>query len=55
MKYHVTMRTVEYYGIDIEADSAEEAAEIARNADGFDFSYEDNEPWVVDEVMKIGE
>ena len=50
MIYHVVMSSVEYYGIDIEADSPEEAEEIARETDGGEFTFEDNTPWEVDSV-----
>lgn len=52
MIYHVVMSSVEYYGIDIEADSPEEAEEIARETDGGAFTFEDNTDWEIDSVIE---
>jgi len=52
MIYHVVMKSIEYYGIDIEADSAEEAEEIARNTDGGEFDWEGNTDWEIDCVRE---
>lgn len=54
-KYHVVMRSVEYYGIDVEACDKEEAMELAEYADGGEFIFEDNTPWEVDEVREYEE
>lgn len=52
MIYHVVMSSVEYYGIDIEADSPEEAEEIAYETDGADFVFEDNTDWEIDSITE---
>ncbi len=52
MTYHVVMKSVEYYGIDIEAKSADEAKRIAYRTDGCCFDFEGNTDWEIDEVME---
>lgn len=54
-KYHVVMQSIEYYGIDVEAYDEEEAIELAKNADGGEFIFEDNAPWEVNEVKEVEE
>lgn len=54
-KYHVVMQSIEYYGIDVEAYDEYEAMELAENADGGEFIFEDNTPWEVNEVKEVEE
>lgn len=45
MKYRVMMRCVEYFYLDVEADSFEEAEEIAYDTDGEEFTDAQNCSW----------
>ena len=42
MKYRVMYKSTEYVYIDVEADSIEEAKEIAENTDGGEFIMDEN-------------
>ncbi len=52
MTYHVVMMSVEYYGIDIEANSADEAEGIAYQTDGGCFDFEGNTDWEIYTVIE---
>ena len=51
MKYRVMYKSTEYVYIDVEADSIEEAKEIAENTDGGEFIEDDVGDWEYDSVM----
>ena len=51
MKYRVMYKSTEYVYIDVEADSIEEAKEIAENTDGGEFSDDGVGDWEYDSVM----
>ena len=54
-KYRVTMRSVVYYGITVEAEDEEEACEIAAETDMADFEEEDGDDseWIYSSVKEI--
>lgn len=54
-KYRVTMRSVAYYGITVEAENKEEACEIAAEMDLINFDEEDGDysEWIYDSVKEI--
>lgn len=51
MKYRVMYKSTEYLYIDVEADSIEEAKEIAENTDGGEFIEDGVGDWEYDRVM----
>lgn len=51
MKYRVMYKSTEYLYIDVEADSIEEAKEIAENTDGGEFIEDGVGDWKYDRVM----
>ena len=51
MKYRVMYKSTDYVYIDVEADSIEEAKEIAENTDGGEFIEDDIGAWEYDRVM----
>ena len=51
MKYRVMYKSTEYVYIDVEADSIEEAKEIAENTDGGEFIEDGVGYWEYDSVM----
>ena len=51
MKYRVMYKSTEYVYIDVEADSIEEAKEIAENTDGGEFIEDGVVDWEYDSVM----
>ena len=51
MKYRVMYKSTEYVYIDVEADSIEEAKEIAENTDGGEFIEDGVGDWEYDSVM----
>lgn len=51
MKYRVMYRSIDYVYIDVEADSIEEAKEIAENTDGGEFIEDGVGDWEYDSVM----
>ena len=51
MKYRVMYKSTEYLYIDVEADSIEEAIEIAENTDGGEFIEDGVGDWEYDRTM----
>lgn len=51
MKYRVMYKSTEYMYIDVEADSIEEAKEIAENTDGGEFIEDGVGDWEYDRVI----
>lgn len=51
MKYRVMYKSTDYVYIDVEADSIEEAKEIAENTDGGEFIEDGIGAWEYDRVM----
>ena len=51
MKYRVMYKSTDYVYIDVEADSIEEAKEIAENTDGGEFIEDSIGAWEYDRVM----
>lgn len=51
MKYRVMYKSTEYLYIDVEADSIEEAMEIAENTDGGEFIEDGVGDWEYDRTM----
>lgn len=51
MKYRVMYKSTDYVYIDVEADSIEEAKEIAENTDGGEFIEDGVGNWEYDRVM----
>lgn len=51
MKYRVMYRSTDYVYIDVEANSVEEAKEIAENTDGGEFIEDGVGDWEYDRVM----
>ena len=51
MKYRVMYKSTEYVYIDVEADSIEEAKEIAENTDGGEFIEDGVGDWEYDSVI----
>jgi 5-methylcytosine-specific restriction endonuclease McrBC GTP-binding regulatory subunit McrB len=54
--YKVTVSYVSYCHAEIEADSIDEAIELARNMDGGDFiPAQDNDDWSIEDVYEVTE
>lgn len=51
MKYRVMYKSIDYVYIDVEAESIEEAKEIARNTDGGEFIQDGVGDWEYDRTM----
>ena len=51
MKYRVMYKSTDYLYIDVEADSMEEAIEIAENTDGGEFIEDGVGDWEYDRIM----